>query len=167
LTVSDREWGTEKRWVDDKRLIETRLPDVLATFLELVPKQKRLREERVKEAATCQARERIEEERRWKQAEERREFEAVFAEAQRHDSVVRFQKYLDSVERRVIKSRGKLTKGSVLWFARMRSRAVAADPFPQRVALLSEWTRAFVRDSGDRQINRIRTRVWTKYLIRL
>ena len=138
LTITGREWGTEKRWVDDKRLLESRFAEILATFLDLVPRQKRLRSVREAEAAKRRAQEIVDSERRWKEAEEQREFEEVLKESEAHQSMVKFQQYLDGIEKHITESQEQLSKKGAAWLARMRLRVAETDPFLYRVESLVE-----------------------------
>lgn len=138
LEISGREWGTSKTWRDGKKdKLENHLADIVAAFVELVPLQTRLREDRARKEAERQERERVNAQKRWREAEERREFEELIAESAKSDTLLRLARYLDEVEKSAKEEAGELPAASAAWLAKMRARLAASDPFGQRVALLA------------------------------
>ncbi len=134
LTIAGREWGTEEKWSDGKISLEAKLPLIMATFVELVPRQNELRESRAKTAAEKAARERVRAEERWREDQERRDFAALLAEAGQREALLRLGPYLDEIERGVIEANGKLPGHCADWLITMRARLVAANPLPRRVS---------------------------------
>lgn len=134
LTISGREWGTEEKWPDDKISLEAKLPHIIAIFVELIPKQKELREARAKTATEEGARERVLADERWREDQERRDFAALLAEAGQQEALLRLGPYLDEIERGVIEANGELLGHCADWLKKMRARLVASNPLPRRVS---------------------------------
>jgi hypothetical protein len=126
LTISGRERGTEEKWSDGKISLEARLPHIIATFVELIPKQKELRESRAKIAAEEAARERVLAKERWREDQERRDFAALLAEAGQREALLRLGPYLDEIERGIIEANGELPGHCADWLKKMRARLAAS-----------------------------------------
>jgi len=150
FSLEGDEWGTRKEWGDRADRFETKLPELLAAMVELVPLQKNIREQRVEE-------ERIraeEERRRWKEEERRQQ------EKQRLDNLVKAEdelarsqaavRFLDRLEAALRAGGADIPAPAAEWIARARGIAQRANPIPEWVAELRQLKSEDVSGLGSR-----------------
>jgi hypothetical protein len=144
------EWGTRKEWADRAQILETKLPEMLATMVELVPLQKSAREQRLEEERIRAEAER----RRWKE-QERREQEKrqldnlVKAEAEiaKSQAALRF---LDRLEAELRAGGAEIPEAAAEWIAQARAVAERSNPMPEWVAELRQLKDEDAREPGSR-----------------
>lgn len=143
------EWGTRKDWADRAQALETKLPEMLATIVELVPLQKSARQQRLeKERMRAE-----EQRRRWKeeeirQQEERQLDNLVKAEAEiaRSQAALRF---LERLKAELLAGGAEIPAAAAEWIAQARAVAERANPMPEWIAELRQLKDENAREPGS------------------
>lgn len=129
FTVNGRESGTERKWIDDSKKLEARLPAILAEFNDLIPRQKQLRIDRAREKEERWRRERKAERARWTRAAQLRQLEQAIAEAEQFDKFQRLGGYLRQLEEKYSEVMGCRPEGNAAdWFYLIRKLIENEDP---------------------------------------
>lgn len=137
FTVNGRESGTERKWIDDSKKLDERLPAILAEFNDLIPRQKQLRNDRAREADERWKRERKAERARWTRAAQLRQLEEALSEAERLDRLQKLESYLRQLEEKYSEVNGASPSGnSADWFYLIRKMVENEDPRFSRIEKL-------------------------------
>lgn len=137
FTVNGREGWTERKWTDDAKQIEERLPAILAEFINLVPRQKQLRVERARQEEECRIRQWRAQQEEWTRSAQRRQFQDAMAEAELLDKLIKMEAYLRHLEEKYAEVHGKPPEGNDAdWFYLMRQLAQSQDPVSSRLSKL-------------------------------
>jgi len=133
FTVNGRESWTERKWIDDSKKLEERLPAILAEFNDLIPRQKQLRLDRAREEEERWKRERNAERARRTRAAQLRQLEEALSEADRLDRLQKLEDYLRQLEEKYSEVNGASPSGnSADWFYLIRKMVENEDPrFPR------------------------------------
>lgn len=134
FTVNGRESWTERRWIDDSKKLEERLPAILAEFNDLIPRQKQLRIDRAREKEERWKQERKAERARWTRSAQLRQLEEALSEAERLDRLRKLDAYLRQLEEKYSEVNGTSPSGnSADWFYLIRKMVENEDPRLPRI----------------------------------
>lgn len=138
FTINDYAPAISRRWADGKTLIETKLPEIVNEFIQLIAIQKQqaiemaLREQKRREQTiNFQAFES-------KRLHEKSLFEEALAEAQVYQDFQKLEEYLTAMEHKCIINGGKLTDTARHWFSTIRKIADNQNPGNRRFKFLIE-----------------------------
>lgn len=134
FTVNGRESWTERKWVDDSKKLEARLPAILVEFSDLIPRQKQLRIDTAREKEERWKRERQAERARWTRAAQMRQLEEALSEAEQLDKLQKLEIYLRQLEEKYSEVNGGRPEGnSADWFYLIRKMVENEDPRLSRI----------------------------------
>lgn len=137
FTVSGREGWPERKWADDSKKIEERLPTIVAEFINLVPRQKQLRIDRARQEEERRIRQWRAQQEEWTRSAQRRQFQDALAESELLDKLMKMEAYLRHLEEKYAEAHGKPPEGNAAdWFHLMRQLAEAQDPVSSRLSKL-------------------------------
>lgn len=129
FTVNGRESWTERKWTDDTKKLEERLPAILGEFNDLIPRQKQMRTDRAREEEERWKRERKAERARWTRAAQLKQLQEAMSEAEQLDKLQKLEVYLRQIEERYSEVNGRRPEGnSEDWFYLIRKMAGMEDP---------------------------------------
>ncbi|MFO1315751.1 MAG: hypothetical protein U1F58_09110 [Burkholderiales bacterium] len=146
LELTGAEYRIEQMFRETKtRTLDLELPDIVTKFLEAVPRQKALREERLAQERAWQeaAQRRREEENRIR--EEKTQVESLLEEAGHARRFAELRSYLDAVEREAMQD-GGITDAGRKWLVEARRLIERYDPMLVRLG-----PSPAVRDENDSQ----------------
>jgi hypothetical protein len=147
FTLNGRESGTERKWIDDSKKLEARLPPILAEFSDLIPRQKQLRIDRAREKEERWQRERKAERARWTRTAQLRQLEEALSEAERLDRLQKLEAYLQQLEEKYSEVNGTGPSGnSADWFHLIRKMIEQEDP---RLARVEKLVRLNERETSE------------------
>lgn len=137
FTVNGRESWTERKWIDDAKKLEERLPAILAEFNDLIPRQKQLRIDRAREKEERWKQERKAERARWTRSAQLRQLEEALSEAERLDRLQKLEAYLRQLDEKYSEVNGTSPSGnSADWFYLIRKMVENEDPRLPRIEKL-------------------------------
>jgi polyribonucleotide nucleotidyltransferase len=137
FTVNGRESWTERKWIDDSKKLEERLPAILAEFNDLIPRQTQLRIDRAREKEERWKRERKAERARWTRAAQLRQLEEALSEAERLDRLQKLEAYLRQLEEKYSEVTGCCPEGNAAdWLHLIRKMIEKEDPRLGRIEKL-------------------------------
>jgi len=137
LFLKGREGWTEKKFVDGAKKIEERLTAIIAEFIDLVPRQKQTRLDRVTAESERRERERREWEKQWKRQKQKDQYEAVIAEAKQLELLEHLESYLQRIESQYKTQFGEIEENVAAWLNLIRQVAKLNDPLQKRLEYLS------------------------------
>jgi hypothetical protein len=138
LSANGDVWGAHKKWAGSiERLVDSLQP-IVAAFDEMVPLQKKLRQER----AESEARHREEERRAYlnrRRAEaQHAELKAALEDADSFERFTRLEPYLSALEAEFLRRYGSLDKKTETWLWLVRQLAGKLSPIERRITALKE-----------------------------
>lgn len=134
FTVNGRESWTERKWIDDAKKLEERLPAILAEFNDLIPRQKQLRTDRAREEEERWNWERKAEWARRTKAAQLKQLQEAMSEAEQLDRLQKLELYLRQIEEKYTEVNGASPSGnSADWFYLIRKMVEREDPRLPRI----------------------------------
>jgi hypothetical protein len=111
FTLKSREFWSEHKWADGKNPIEDRLPEIVAEFIDLVPRQKQMRIDRTRAEEESRRRQHREWLIRCKRDAQQAMYKQALAEAEQLESLEKLEIYLKRIELEFRQSLGEPTGG--------------------------------------------------------
>jgi hypothetical protein len=136
LSVAGRNDWSDKKFIDGNRKIEDCLTEIVAEFIDLVPRQKLQRIANAKAKEEAEERARIKDLERRKREEQLKQYTDALGEAERLNQLEQFEIYLQRLEKQYIAEYGEIGASVAEWFSNVRAYAQVNNPLANRLTYL-------------------------------
>jgi len=140
FSVCGRQDWYDKKYVDGGRKIEERLSEIVAEFIDLVPRQKLQRIAKLKAEDEARERARIRELEHRKREERLQQFKDALGEAEKLNQLEQLEIYLQRLEEQYAVEYGRIDGNVAEWFSVVRTLAQSANPLANRLLYLHKLT---------------------------